>query len=406
MLTRAHITNMGLQGFSLIAKFLLTLTMVRFLPLADVGLYATTLAVMGIFFPLVDLQFGMYVSRQLATATPAQVVLYLCRLGGLVATLTTVSFPLLLWFLPAALPWVSVVWLALYFVMSMVVKIFTMALVARGYSVQSLIGSFILTAAWVYLLLGYWLLGGHASLPVLWMAMSVASVVAAIYGFWRFRSYPWRQTRITLDWPWMREGFRVSAAQCVIQAAGLLLLQISILLISHIQGLHNAGIYSFFFAILGALRQCVVVGPLMVNYTSLLTAWDAQDMKQVHSISRRMLREALLISVVAIAVGAIGIYPVMWLANNAELSSHLLLFWLMLGCAFTLIMGDVLQLIAFSVRQQKISISSNSLALLMCAAVAVPVIIYLPLDYAALPLLMAGILRFGWFAVGLQRVWR
>ena len=390
-----QLAHYAIQGANIFGKFMLMLGLARFLDLSDLGLYATTIAAFGILQPMMNLQFGRYTYRGCASATPEEVVHHMRHYIGLLLCMLCIGTPIMGAYVQTSLEAEHVFWVVLLLVANVLAMEISNLLMVRQYSTRYMIAVFIGQSAWIYVLLGLWLFELRTpDLIDVWRFWAVSACASLCMSLIVVRRYPWRRTLWAFDWPWMKEGLRVSPMNLAVLICGIGILNSTIFFVKHYHGLEAAGVYGFFFAVILGIRQWVMGGSYVMQEPKLFKNWDAENIAGFKHETRVMFRDSLMAYGVAALIAIPGIYLVLGATNEAIPESAMPLYWGFLAAAAMVLMCDLGQVVGFAQRAWGRLATLNAIALVVHIGLCAFIMTQFDYIYAFLPILISSCVRF------------
>lgn len=324
----------ALRILGLAAKALLVFAIGRDLPAAQLGLYGLMAAAIGLTTYALSVEFSAFSSRELVAAAPDQrgrmirdQIVFHASAYLLVLPLSTLAFAMRL--LPLDLAgWFYAI---LFFEHASLESSRILSALFRPLASQ--IVSFVRSAAWVWVLLPWWL-SHHTPirLSAVWLAWLVGAAASLVLAAAFMRGLRWPTALWqAIDWSWIRRG---AAASLLFFASALALRFVEVggrFFLQRFRGASDVGVFTMYYQLASIIQSCVATFEL-VTYPKLVAAYVSGDEGPFNNLMRQFTATAVLTSVVlAVVIGAVG-YPFFLSFRGGDYSHHLGALWILLAC--------------------------------------------------------------------------
>ena len=324
--------NVGVQGATLVTRFLFIFFLAKYLDPALVGYYGLFIAAVGYSIYFVGLDFYTYVTREILKAPCEQ-------RGRLLKGQVALSFFLYLLFLPFILlflhyadwPGALLYWFFPILVLEHFNQEISRLLIALSEPVTASIMLFIRQGSWALVIVALMAWDPASrnlqNVMVLW---ATAGFSAAFAGVWKVQKMHMGGWSESLDWHWIRRGIVVSAAFLL---ATLALRGVQVFdryWLEAIGGIEIVAAYVLFLGVAGTLLTFLDAALFAFTYPALIQLHYEQKVDVAHARVKKMLGLTIIISgMFALTSWLLLPYLLLWI-NNPVYSSAINLYPLLL----------------------------------------------------------------------------
>jgi O-antigen/teichoic acid export membrane protein len=314
------------------SRFLLLLTLARFLPPADVGRYGIVLSTVLLGVSFLGAEFHAYSTRELLREGPARWSFVLQH--SLVAWLFAYALlgPILLvssgWW---SLAGIAILWLPLLMMVEHLCQETNRILIAMQRPLLASVWMFVRMGAWVWILLPtLWLQPSLRRLDVVFLAWFVGAAISLLASatFIARLARPWQAWQ--LDWRWLIRGVTIGALYFVSSLAYRGLFTVDRYAVLALNGPDQLGVYVLFIGL--ATAMITVIEPAILSFLTprLVAAWQAGDRVGYAKIYRELRSSVLLLSTsIAVAILLAAPWLVVWIGKPAYVGQQPLLWSLL-----------------------------------------------------------------------------
>ena len=327
-----RVINVGVQGVTLVSRFLLIFFFAKYLDPALVGYYGLFTVTIGYSLYFVGLDFYTYAAREILKAPSDQ-------RGHLLKGQAALSGFLYILFLPVALvllhysnwPEHLVFWFFPILVLEHFNQEISRLLIALSEPVTASVLLFIRQGSWAFVIVALmaWdpLYRHLQAVMVLWAA---AGVCAAFAGVWKVRKLRMGGWRDALDWPWVRRGIAVSAAFLFATLALRGIQTFDRYWLEALGGIEVVAAYVLYFGVAGTLLTFLDAAVFAFTYPALIQLHHDQKADVAHAKVRQMLGLTIILSGgFALISWLLLPYLLLWI-NNPAYSNAINLYPLLL----------------------------------------------------------------------------
>lgn len=294
----SRLINIGVQGGTLVTRFLLIFFLAKYLDPALVGYYGLFTVAVGYSLYFVGIDFYTYATRELLKAPREQ-------RGRLLKGQATLSAFLYLLFLPIALvllhhadwPGYLLFWFFPILVLEHVNQEISRLLIALSEPVTASVLLFIRQGSWVIVIVA--LMAWESSsrnLQTVLVLWAVAGLAAAVAGAWKVRQLRMGGWRDALDWHWVRRGIAVSAAFLLATLALRGIQTFDRYWLESLGGIEIVAAYVLYFGVAGTLLTFLDAGLFAFTYPVLIQLHHDQKTDVAHVKVRKMLGLTVIFS--------------------------------------------------------------------------------------------------------------
>ena len=361
--------NMGIRGLTLASRGIFIVFFARFLKPSELGIYGLFASTIGLAIYILGFEFYTFTTREIlarsqVTWAPMR------RDQGVFHRLVYVSIlpMLLLLFRGGVLPWPYVFWFYILLIGEHLgTELYRLLCTISRSSLANLI-YFLRAGIWIYVFVGWALIDPRARrLESVWILWCAGQVVSLIAGTWVVLRLDWARISGTrIDWTWLRRGMQTSFRLFIYAAALWGITTIDRQFLEKFSGPSMVGVYSFYMSIASAIVAFIEAGIVVPVYPRLIAAWN-RDPAEFDRIYRSFNRIVWSSTICLIGAAAIGIRPVLRFIGKPIYSSHMDIFWILMGYAFVSLVFRP-QHFALYARGRDIHLTGSALAGLAAAA--------------------------------------
>ncbi len=290
--------NIGMQGSTLVARFLFIFFLAKYLDPALVGYYGLFTAAVGYGLYFVGLDFYTYATREVLKAPREQ-------RGSLLKGQAALSCLLYFLFLPLALVllnyagWPS--WLLFWFFPILILEHFNQEvsrlLIALSEQVASSVLLFIRQGSWALVIVALMMSDPATrqleTVMALWAAAGLAAAVAGVWKIRKLRMGGWSDA---LDWLWIRRGIAVSASFLLATLALRGIQTFDRYWLEALGGIEIVAAYVLFLGVAGTLLTFLDAALFAFTYPALIQMHHEQKADVAHARVRQMFGLTIIIS--------------------------------------------------------------------------------------------------------------
>lgn len=366
---KTGIMNILLRGLTVAGRFLLLLSIARFLSPEAMGIWGLVNVTITISLYFLGLDFYTFNTREILAQddlhrTPMirdQIVFH-----GLIYI---IFLPLLLIvFLVGLLSWKYALWFYLLLMLEHLSQESTRLLTTLSRPTMANAVLFLRSGAWVLAVMAMMLAApATRTLPVIWTGWAVGVASSLALAGYALRKLPWESSRdIAVDWAWIRRGMKVALPFfCatmsfeVIQYADRYFLQ-------HFWGDALLGVYTFYAGIANVIHTFIFAGIIMILYPRIIAAYQQGDLSAYRALLRRMGIGIVGGLAGLSAIALLLIKPVLQVVNKQLYVEQFPVFGVMLVMTALLTVSYLPHYVLF-VRRRDMAIIGSTLAGLVTA---------------------------------------
>ena len=329
---------MGLRGGTMVAKFVLSIFLARYLGLEDLGLYG--LLVAGVSVCPVFLKIGLRniiereaVGQDIVSLTKNLMhyyVLICSMLVLIILILKAIVFPLIgSTFVPGELFWLVVL---LVIGESFIVDLFFLLIIMHKPIVGNIL-LFLQTALWILLYIPLAFLNQEmqsiTSVMIFWLAGNVLSFVFGWKYFWR--NLPWSKCIVLgISKDWYASRWRSCKGFYLNDIANAGLQNIDRYLVRIFLGLEITGVYVLFWQMANAVYVLATTGIIQINRPYLIRAWKDENFDRFYFLIKKNFIDTVLVMVsLGILVSIIAPF-VLNIVNRPMVYGYMYILWILL----------------------------------------------------------------------------
>ncbi len=330
--TFSSLTIMGMRIGMLAAKFILSIFMVRYMGLKELGIYGLIVGASGTIQAMLRGGIFLLICRDAVSQSRLELMHDVRHYVSGILALYLSLFPIAIivgkyWGEPTIAMLALCVFLTEHLAFDGYVLMNNLQhpkLANFVYSLQS--------AVWIYLfvifaffyqplrslevLLTFWIGGGLLSLGItMWLA----------------RGWPWKKILSTkLEWQWYLIKLRSSAKLYLADVLGVVNYYLDRYVVSLFLSLEMTGIYVFFSQVMTATWNLINSGVLVVYAPHLIKAYNANDTAPFNRLYRQCLKRTYVAALGLALLSGVTVPFVVTFTNNPALLDHISLLWIML----------------------------------------------------------------------------
>ena len=366
--------SIAMRGLALVSKFLLILSMAKFLSPSDLGEYGLVASSISYLIYFLGCDFYSYATREMLAVPEEkwggilrdQIILYsITYLLFLPFALFLFKFNLLAW------KFMGVFYLLLIF--EHISQEFYRILVAVGKPLQASAVLFFRTGIWCYAIIALFFLKitDYSILTVLhaWMWADLVAVLLSLY-FMR-RIY-WHKSIMVekINWTWMLKGIRVSAGLLI----GTLALRGIITFDRYILAFYGnkeiVGVYTFYMGISNAVTAFIDAAVFVFFYPKLILSFGKGDITGYTLQFKKTTLIVLCVLAFAIILAGSLIFPLIYLIDKPIYMQYIFSYFVVLASAAVFILGMLPHYGLYAIRADKSIIYSHLFSLIIFLSLA------------------------------------
>ena len=329
----SSLVNLGLRGFSMLAKFLLVVYIGKYLSVDDLGEYGLFVTTITIAIYFLGLDFYTYNTREILTKDKEK-RLPLIR-DQFIFHLVVYVFVLPLLLLVFTFGIIPVEFIV-YFYLILLFEHLGQELYRLFTTLKHpLFANFLLffrTGLWAYVVIAIWYIGieNMQNLKIVWMAWIVGSFLSILVGLlYLNKNYDFRSITEKIDWVWIKKGFYVSMPFFIGTLAYKVIEFSDRYMIDYYLTKADVGIYTFFGSIANTINIIVFTTVIMVYYPFLVEQYEHQ--KEIFKKTLKIFTiKTIVISLFSAIAITILIYPVLDYMGKDEFYGSIDVLWLLI----------------------------------------------------------------------------
>jgi O-antigen/teichoic acid export membrane protein len=377
--TFSGLSIMGMRGGMLVAKFLLSLFVARYMGLEALGAYGLIVSINGTVQALIRCGVFNTLSREAVHEPKDTLVIHLRNyaVGILVIYLLVVPVAIFIgWHLEMALLFALAA--AVMVSEHLAFDIFTLVNNLQRPKTANIMLA-VQSALWIYIyialaffipelrtlemLMCFWVLGG--------VAMILAALILA-------RHWPWKTAvHSKISFCWYLDHIKRSARLYVSELIGIFNLYADRYLITFFLNLEILGVYVLFSQITNAIHNLVNYGVLQVIKPRLIIACKNKEPVLFHRLYKKGVAHALIGGIAISSACAIVIPFIIPYTNQTMAIEYIPLFWLMLSANIVRIGNDTAKTYLYVSHQDALLLRSNIFGLILCLCIGPPALFFL-----------------------------
>lgn len=331
--TFSSLAIMSMRVGMLVAKFILSIFIVRYMGLKELGLYGLIVGASGISQAVLRGGVFLMICRNAVHQSRLELMHDLRHYVSGVLALYLALFPVAfiageLWGAPAIAILALCVFLTEHLAFDGYVLINNLQypkLANFIYSLQS--------AIWIYLFVVFaFFYESLRSIEVLLAFWTAGGLIALGIVIWLSRGWPWKQVFSTkLEWEWYLTKIRSSAKLYFADVLGVVNYYLDRYIVTLFLSLEMTGIYVFFSQVMTATWNLINSGVLVVYAPHLIKAYDVNNTAPFNKLYRWCLKRTYMATIgLGLLAGATVPYIVTF-TDNPALLNHISLLWIMLA---------------------------------------------------------------------------
>jgi O-antigen/teichoic acid export membrane protein len=346
----------GLRAINSVGKFALSLYMLRYIGLADVGVFGLLIGAATVIPAVFGFGLSDWTARQLVD---------LQRNEAIARITTRLAFTVGIHALGQPLIWIANAWLGYPIPSSLVVPIALIlflehlgansygALLARGRVIFASILLFISSGFWPLLAIGIGLIFPSARTLefILWTWLGGLSFMTALLLIFAAQNNRLRAVRLRVGW--LISGIRGGVPFFLTDIGAVGNLYFDRFLVSALLGLELTGVYIFFWSAANAMHTLVVYGVVHPLVPKLVRSANNKDANAFKSERNAIVREAVVWTALLSAALCVMIYFVVPLLGRPLLEQSMAIFWLILIATLLRMAADGVNFGLYAVRRDQ-----------------------------------------------------
>jgi O-antigen/teichoic acid export membrane protein len=336
---RTVAANLILRGMTLASKFLLLLSLARYLPPEELGVWGIITATIALALFFLGLDFYAFNTREILASDRS-------RWPGLIrdqlvfhGVIYVMVLPLLLTvFLSGIISWQYIgFFYALLILEHLSQESFRLLITLHKSSLANAV-LFLRSGSWVYAVMVVWIVFDTGrDLTFIWIGWSSGVVASLALTVFALKDLPWRQvSHQPVDWAWLRNGTRVCLPFFLATIAIMGVQYIDRYFIQYYHGDAMVGIYTFFISIGNLVHVFVFTAITMVLQPRIVKAFRKGEISEYRRCMRTLTWGTVAGVLVLVGIVSAGIKPVLMLVNRPIYGDHLSVFWILLAAVAVL----------------------------------------------------------------------
>lgn len=333
-----RLLNVGLQGATLVTRFLLIFFLAKYLEPAEVGHYGLFTAAIGYSIYFIGLDFYTYVTREIVSAKSEDKGRFLKSQASLSLLLYLLFIPIAYFIIIFTLAWPTdlLIWFLPILLLEHFNQEMSRLLIALSEPICATAILFLRQGSWALMAITVMAWSEEARqlsfVMMLWFLGGVAAAAAAVYKIRRLDFSGWRKS---VNWAWIRRGL---ASCTVFMLATLALRGIQTFdryWLEAIAGIETVGAYILFLGVAGSLLAFLDASVFAFSYPLLIRLHN----ENMHAASHAIVKKMYFLTAAASAVFSIVAWfllpPLLnWINKTAYYSAIDFFPWLLAATAF------------------------------------------------------------------------
>lgn len=337
ILTNTSFLNLFFRVLTLGAKLLLSFFILKFISVADNGIYIIIAKTLTLSIVLLGLDFYTYSSRNILEGNKEeqgqkvrdQFIFYLLSY--------LVFLPLFLFiFTSKIISWEYLYWVYILLVLDhLSQELYRVLLVFKKPVIASAL-FFIKVGLWILPLFTLWIFGGEQfrNIKTLLVFWTIFEFISIIFGLYFFKKLPFKiNLKNTINWKWIKKGLLISLpffigtiASNVIEFSDIYMIK------AHYGKLGDTqnGIYGFFVG-MGNIVQMFVQAAILIVFAPKLIESFTKDRKKYNILHKQMAKQNILVSIAISIIVIIFLYPLVSFLEKTEITEHFNLIFILVG---------------------------------------------------------------------------
>ena len=364
---KASLLNSGMRGLSLVSKAAALLFIARVLTPAELGVYGLFVATIGYSVFVLGMEFYTFSTREFLRDGPGSVARYIRDQAVFHLALYAVLMPAL-WavFFFGYLPYRYAVWFYLVLILEHAFRELYRILVALMRPLQANLIFFLASGLWPWFAVPLMSFRQQSrSLQTIWASWALSQALGLACAAWFLRDMEWRLALASrCDWRWIWRGVLKSVP---LLGASLSLSAITTLdrfFIKHYLDDSMVGFYVFFANIAYAIFAFLDSGVVSIYYPRIVSSFQEGRYRDYVRNVRELAKQMIVGLAILMTLAVLGIFPLLRLLHRPNYSSHLAVYWIMLGVIAAWSLGLVPHYALYAKRHDKAIVFSNFLGLL------------------------------------------
>jgi O-antigen/teichoic acid export membrane protein len=355
---------MKIRAWSLLAKFILTLFIAKFMDFEDLGLYGLISAASIIFPGFTGLGLIYMLSRKAVTAPLEEIVGMLRQYGRFIGLIYFATAPIafvtgILMDRPVLALLVTAV-VALEHINSDIYSL----LLNRSKPLSANVLHFLRTAAWIILFIPVaFFVPALRHLDVL-LAFWITGGIAALAGFfWVARAWPWmhKEDETSLGM-WIRQNFRESRLLYLNGCATSFSQYIDRYLVTFFLGLELTGVYVFFCTVAGALGNLLLTGIIQVARPVLVKLFKEGKLQEYKAAFIKCMRHTAFIAIVMAFFAIALVWFLVPYLDKPQIAYWMPVCWIILAGFVLNVLLEVQKLVFYSQHLDLLTLKNSIIA--------------------------------------------
>jgi O-antigen/teichoic acid export membrane protein len=326
LLKRERLVNLGLRGLTVLAKFLLSILIVKSLGVADLGVYGIFQTTLTLLVFALGFDFYTYNTREIPRGEQST-GFYLGNQGvfHLIVYLLILPISLLIFDFNVIDPQFLVYFYAILIFEHISQETYRALIVFKRSEISSMV-LFLRSGIWIYALLLYWREGGDKSIESIfqfWLWASLLSVVVGI-GFLPLRK------PFSINLAWIKKGFLVAFPFFLGTIFYKAMEYSGRYFLDYFWSKSEVGVFTFFTGISNIVFIILHATVIIVMSPHIIEAalkGESEFNKVFEAYRSQIINGVILWTIILIA----GIYPLLWYLDKPELIGELSSFFILLS---------------------------------------------------------------------------
>lgn len=316
------ILNLFLRGLTIGLRFILVFGLAKYYSIYDLGVYGLFVTTTTLLIFFLGFDFYSYAHREiLATPDRLQPDLIKNKIAFWGISYLIVGPLAGVIFLTGILPSSLIFWFYLILLFEHLAQELYRLFILLGQQVFANILLFIRMAAWVIIVLIYWIVNNFQNLDItiIWMLWSMGVISSVILGFHRLINH-YKPFKLSpgIDWQWIKKGIVVSIPFLIGTLAFKVIEFSDRYFIDFFVGKEAVGVYTFYYNFANVLQTVVFTLVIAELYPKLIEYYQNGDSQLFAQASKKFSRQVTLISASSMVVVALCIIPAIEIIDKPE----------------------------------------------------------------------------------------
>ena len=332
----SRINNVGLRVLTMIGRFLLMISLAKYLDPSDVGLYSLFAVTIGYALFFVGFDFYVFTTREI-------IKLDAVDWGGVLKDQAVVTLALYTIFLPVfaliflydLLPWELVGWFYILLVLEHLNQEVSRLLIAISEPIAASWVLFFRTGIWAIAVTSFMcFVPDSRSLNYVfgsWLVGGLAAFLIGAYQLYRLNVSGWRKR---IDWAWIGLGLKTAAPFLLATLAIRALFTVDRYWFELLTNIELLGVYALYISVCNALLAFLEAGVFAFLYPSLIRSFQENNIEGFKVCLSKMFVQAAVVTGLFSLIATCLIGPLLnWIDKPLYMGQLSLFYWALLATA-------------------------------------------------------------------------